>query len=101
MLFLVPDIGGFTTFVTETEVSHSQHIIKEFLELLVDANQLGLEVSEFQGDAVLTLEDYVRINILLGLMFKPLMRKKLESFVRASLDNIAVSFERSGTEVQR
>lgn len=53
VLFFIPDIGGFTRFVTETEVSHSQHIIKELLELLVDANQLGLEVSEFEGDAVL------------------------------------------------
>jgi hypothetical protein len=53
VLFFIPDIGGFTRFVTETEVSHSQHIIKELLELLVDANQIGLEVSEFEGDAVL------------------------------------------------
>jgi len=53
VLFFIPDISGFTRFVTETEVSHSQHIIQELLELLVDANQLGLEVSEFEGDAVL------------------------------------------------
>lgn len=53
VLFFIPDIGGFTRFVTETEVDHSQHIIKELLELLVDANQINLEVSEFEGDAVL------------------------------------------------
>ena len=53
VLFFIPDIGGFTRFVTETEVRHSQHIIKGLLELLVDANQLGLEVCEFEGDAVL------------------------------------------------
>lgn len=53
VLFFIPDIGGFTRFVTETEVSHSQHIIEELLELLVDANQLDLVVSEFEGDAVL------------------------------------------------
>ena len=53
ILFFIPDISGFTKFVTETEVSHSQHIIQELLELIVDANQLGLEVSEFEGDAVL------------------------------------------------
>jgi hypothetical protein len=52
-LFFIPDIGGFTRFVSETEVSHSQHIVKELLELLVDANQLGMKVSEFEGDAVL------------------------------------------------
>src|SRR4030095_1767302 len=53
VLFFIPDIGGFTRFVTETEISHSQHIISELLELLVDSNEIGLEVSEFEGDAVL------------------------------------------------
>jgi len=53
VLFFIPDIGGFTKFVAETEIRHSQHIIKELLEILVDANSLGLEVSEFEGDAVL------------------------------------------------
>lgn len=53
VLFFIPDIGGFTRFVTETEISHSQHIVSELLELLVDSNELGLEVSEFEGDAVL------------------------------------------------
>jgi hypothetical protein len=53
ILFFIPDISGFTKFVTETEVTHSQHIIQELLELIVDANQLGFEVSEFEGDAVL------------------------------------------------
>ena len=52
-LFVIPDIGGFTKFVAQTEVSHSQHIIKELLEILVDANTMGLKVSEFEGDAVL------------------------------------------------
>ena len=53
VLFFIPDIGGFTKFVSETEIRHSQHIIQELLELLVDANKLGLEVAEFEGDAVL------------------------------------------------
>jgi len=53
VLFFIPDIGGFTKFVSETEITHSQHIISELLELLVDSNDIGLEVSEFEGDAVL------------------------------------------------
>jgi hypothetical protein len=53
VLFFIPDLGGFTKFITETEVRHSQHIIQELLELLVDANTLGMKVSEFEGDAVL------------------------------------------------
>ena len=53
VLFFIPDIGGFTKFIAETEIQHSQHIIQELLELLVDANALGLKVGEFEGDAVL------------------------------------------------
>jgi len=53
VLFFIPDISGYTKFVAETEIKHSQHIIKMLLEGLVDANALGLTVSEFEGDAVL------------------------------------------------
>lgn len=53
VLFFIPDISGFTKFVSETEIGHSQHIIKELLEALVDSNSIGLRVSEFEGDAVL------------------------------------------------
>ena len=52
-LLFVPDISGFTRFVTDTEISHSQHIIQELLEAIIDANQIDLEVSEIEGDAVL------------------------------------------------
>lgn len=52
-LLFMPDIGGFTKFVSETAPSHSQHIIAELLEKLIDANELGLEVSEVEGDAIL------------------------------------------------
>ena len=49
----VPDITGFTEFVNKTEIDHSQHIISELLENIIDSNQLGLEISEVEGDAVL------------------------------------------------
>lgn len=49
----IPDISGFTRFVTQTEIEHSRLIIQELLELLINANQLGLEVSEIEGDAIL------------------------------------------------
>jgi hypothetical protein len=53
VLFFIPDISGFTKFVSETEISHSQHVIKGLLEVLVDSNTIGLKVSEFEGDAIL------------------------------------------------
>ena len=52
-LLFIPDISGFTEFVNQTEISHSQHIIEELLEILIDANEIGLKVSEIEGDAIL------------------------------------------------
>ncbi len=52
-LVFIPDISGFTRFVSETEIGHSRIIIQELLELLINANKIGLEVSEIEGDAIL------------------------------------------------
>lgn len=49
----IPDISGFTKFVTETDVSHSEHIISELLGVILDSNTLNFNVSEVEGDAVL------------------------------------------------
>ena len=51
--FFIPDISGFTRFVNETEIDHSRLIIQELLEILINSNQIGLEVSEIEGDAIL------------------------------------------------
>ena len=52
-LLFIPDISGFTRFVNETEIEHTRLIIQELLETLINANQLGLDVSEIEGDAIL------------------------------------------------
>ncbi|HTE27160.1 DUF2652 domain-containing protein [Flavitalea sp.] len=52
-LLFIPDISGFTEFVTNIELAHSHHIIHELIEVLIDENEMGLEVSEIEGDAVL------------------------------------------------
>lgn len=52
-LLFIPDISGFTRFVHDTEITHSQHIIEELLEVLIDANEMGLIISEIEGDAIL------------------------------------------------
>lgn len=51
-LIFLPDISGFTHFVKHTEIEHSQHIISELLELIIDANMLDLELAEIEGDAL-------------------------------------------------
>ena len=52
-LLFIPDISGFTRFVNETEINHSRLIIQELLEILINSNQIGLTVSEIEGDAIL------------------------------------------------
>lgn len=51
-LLFLPDISGFTKFVNRTAIEHSQHITAELLELLIDANELGLTLAEIEGDAL-------------------------------------------------
>jgi hypothetical protein len=52
-LLFIPDISGFTRFINEVEIGHSRLIVQELLEILINSNQLGLEVSEIEGDAIL------------------------------------------------
>lgn len=52
-LLFIPDISGFTRFVTRTEIEHSRLIVQELLECLINVNRLGLEISEIEGDAIL------------------------------------------------
>jgi hypothetical protein len=48
----LPDISGFTHFTQQTEISHSQHIISELLEVILHSNNLDLKVAEVEGDAI-------------------------------------------------
>lgn len=52
-LLFIPDISGFTKFVSESEIEHSRLIIQELLEVLISSNEIGLEISEIEGDAIL------------------------------------------------
>lgn len=52
-LLFIPDISGFTRFVNEMEIDHSRHIIQELLEILINNNSMGLDISEIEGDAIL------------------------------------------------
>ncbi len=51
-LLFLPDISGFTEFVETTEVAHSQHVISELLEVLIEANTQDLLLAEVEGDAL-------------------------------------------------
>jgi hypothetical protein len=49
----IPDISGYTEFLSKTELDHSSHIINELLELLVESNSTDCTLSEIEGDALL------------------------------------------------
>ena len=51
-LLFIPDISGFTNFVNNTEIEHSQHVISELLEVLINANKENMELAEIEGDAL-------------------------------------------------
>ena len=52
-LVLIPDITGFTEFVNEVELLHGQHITAELLDNLCNNDQLGMELADMEGDALL------------------------------------------------
>ncbi|MBO3700434.1 DUF2652 domain-containing protein [Roseivirga sp. E12] len=51
---LIPDISGYTSFMTKTELSHSTHIINELLQVIADSVQSKFTLAEIEGDALLT-----------------------------------------------
>ena len=51
-LLFIPDISGYTKFVQSTEAEHSQHVIAELLEVLLEANTQDLSLAEVEGDAL-------------------------------------------------
>ena len=50
---LIPDISGFTEFMTNTEKGHGSFVIKYLLDAIIQAVGDEYEVSEIEGDAVL------------------------------------------------
>jgi uncharacterized protein YndB with AHSA1/START domain len=49
---VLADISGFTAFVTSTELEHSQAIMRELLELIVQRLTPTLTLAALEGDAV-------------------------------------------------
>jgi hypothetical protein len=50
---LIPDISGFTEFMTNTELLHGTYAINELINAIVAAVEDEYEVAEIEGDAVL------------------------------------------------
>ena len=58
----MPDISGFSKFVNETEIEHSTHIIRELLEIIINATTTHYS-EEF--DDVLINYKYIPIDLWL------------------------------------
>ena len=52
-LLCIPDISGFTQFMSEVDFELSSRVIPSLLNKVIYANFIGLKVSEIEGDAVL------------------------------------------------
>ena len=52
-LVLMPDITGYTEFLSKVEISHGEHIIAELLEVLIANTTVEMELAEIEGDALL------------------------------------------------
>jgi len=62
LIFFIPDISGFTSFVKEVDISHAKHIIKELLELLIEKGKRELKLAEIEGDALFFYTEDKKLN---------------------------------------
>lgn len=53
---LIPDISGFTEYMTTTELNHSSYAIHKLINAIVNTVGDEYEVSEIEGDAVLMIK---------------------------------------------
>lgn len=51
-IILIPDIGGFTNYMIQADLEHSQKQIGQVLESIIDSDALNFSISEIEGDAV-------------------------------------------------
>lgn len=49
---VIADISGYTSFMAKTELEHSQQILAELLELLMEKFQPLMTISKLEGDAI-------------------------------------------------
>jgi len=50
---IIPDISGYTEFVKSICVEAGRYIIRELLFSILNANKIGMNISEIEGDAIL------------------------------------------------
>jgi hypothetical protein len=53
VFFFIPDISGFTNFMSQVNLQAGAAFMRDLLESIIDSNIYKLQVSEIQGDAIL------------------------------------------------
>lgn len=74
-LLFIPDISGFTQLVHSTDTATGKIITSELLTAIISRNQLKLDISEVEGDAVL----FYRYGAAPSLQQLMLQFKKMET----------------------
>lgn len=59
-LIFIPDITGFTNFVRKIDIDLGVSITRDLLNEIIDNNDMELELSEIEGDALLFLKKEIR-----------------------------------------
>jgi len=52
-ILFIPDISGYSRFVKETDATEGAVVMAALLDAMIEANTLGFEISEIEGDAIL------------------------------------------------
>ncbi|GEJ43501.1 DUF2652 domain-containing protein [Chryseobacterium sp. ON_d1] len=52
-MIIIPDISGYTDFVNSICIEAGRYITRELLSAILQANTIGMKVSEIEGDAIL------------------------------------------------
>ena len=58
---LLADISGYTSYVASTELTHSQDILSELLELIIERFKPLLTIAKIEGDAVFASSPQTKI----------------------------------------
>jgi hypothetical protein len=52
-LICIPDLTGFTRFMSETDLSFSKKVVPPLLRSIINSNKLNFKLGEIEGDAIL------------------------------------------------
>lgn len=71
-LVFIVDISGYSQFIREISLSEGISVIRHLLKGIIKCNQLSLNISEIEGDAILfyhlgtppSVEDVLQLELL-------------------------------------